>query len=382
MLYSKLPNTGTTIFTTMTQMAQQFGAINLAQGFPEFSPAGDLLDLVYKHLLLGNNQYTPMAGHYPLREAISSKISRLYGQEYDPETEITITAGATQALFTAIGTIVQEGDEVIVFEPAYDSYTPAIKLNGGTPVYIQLLAPDFNIDWEKVKRAITARTKLIILNSPHNPTGSVLSPEDLVTLAKIVSGTRIYLLSDEAYEHIIFDGLKHCSLAGNAQLRSRSFVVASLGKTYHATGWRMGYIVAPKAEMTEFRKIHQFTVFNSNAPIQFALAEFLNREYEYQNLPDFYQAKRDLFCNLLKDSSFKFTPASGSFFQSMDFSALTDLSDKAFVEWLVKEVGVAAIPYSAFYHQKTELQYVRFCFAKSDETLYRAAEKLHIVMNK
>jgi methionine aminotransferase len=323
-----------------------------------------------------------MAGHYPLREAISSKISRLYGQEYDPETEITITAGATQALFTAIGTIVQEGDEVIVFEPAYDSYTPAIKLNGGTPVYIQLLAPDFNIDWEKVKRAITARTKLIILNSPHNPTGSVLSPEDLVTLAKIVSGTRIYLLSDEAYEHIIFDGLKHCSLAGNAQLRSRSFVVASLGKTYHATGWRMGYIVAPKAEMTEFRKIHQFTVFNSNAPIQFALAEFLNREYEYQNLPDFYQAKRDLFCNLLKDSSFKFTPASGSFFQSMDFSALTDLSDKAFVEWLVKEVGVAAIPYSAFYHQKTELQYVRFCFAKSDETLYRAAEKLHIVMNK
>ena len=379
MLHSKLPNVGTTIFTVVNKMAREHNAINLAQGFPDFEVSPELIDLVYKHMKLGHNQYAHMYGVPELREAISQKIRTVYGTEYNPETQINVTAGGTQALFACITASINEGDEVILFEPAYDSYGPAVKLNGGKPVHIQMQAPDFRIDWEQVKKAISARTKMIVLNTPHNPTGSVLSDDDIKNLIKIVNGTKIIILSDEVYEHQVFDGQKHHSMAAYPELSKRSFVVSSFGKTFHATGWKVGYVVAPEDFMVEYRKVHQFEVFTVNAPIQYALAEYLQNENTYLQVAGMYQRKRDFFLSMLADTEFDIIPTQGSFFQCLNYGKITDLPDREFIEWLSREIGVAAIPLSAFYHQKTDNKLIRLCFAKSDETLERAAHLLRKV---
>ncbi len=376
MFRSKLPHTGTSIFAVMSKMAADYDAINLSQGFPDFQSNPKLFDLVYKYMRKGFNQYAPMQGLMSLREMIAEKTEYLYSQKYNPETEITVTAGATQALYTAITAVVEEGDEVIVFEPAYDSYVPAIQLNGGTPVYVQLKAPDFKINWNNVQKVINSKTKLIILNSPHNPTGVTLSALDMEKLKKIVSGTNIYILSDEVYEHIIFDKLEHQSIARYPKLAERSFIVSSFGKTYHNTGWKMGYCVAPAPMMKEFRKIHQFIVFTVNTPIQHAFAEFLKNKEEYLQINEFYQQKRDYFISLLKNSKFKIVPSNGTYFQLLDYSKLSNMSETEYAEKLTKENGIASIPVSVFYHKKVDNKVLRFCFAKSDETLEKAAEKL------
>lgn len=376
MFRSKLPNVGTSIFAIMSKMANDYGAINLSQGFPDFQCNEELVNLVNKYMKKGYNQYAPMQGLITLREGIAEKTEDLYSQKYNPDTEITVTAGATQALYTAITAVVEEGDEVIVFEPAYDSYVPVIELNGGKPVYIQLKAPDFKIDWDQVQKVVTSRTKLIIINSPHNPTGSTLTALDLERLKKIVSGTKIIILSDEVYEHIIFDNLDHQSIARFPKLAERSFIISSFGKTYHNTGWKIGYCVAPAHLMKEFRKVHQFVVFTVNTPIQYAFAEFIKRKEEYINLNSFYQKKRDYFNSLLKGSKFKIKPSNGTYFQLLDYSKIDSLNEVDYAEKLTKEYGIASIPVSVFYHKATENKVLRFCFAKSDETLEQAAEKL------
>lgn len=376
MFRSKLPNVGTSIFAIMSKMANDYGAINLSQGFPDFQCNEELVNLVNKYMKKGYNQYAPMQGLMTLREGIAEKTEELYSQKYNPDTEITVTAGATQALYTAITAVVEEGDEVIVFEPAYDSYVPVIELNGGKPVYIQLKAPDFKIDWDQVQKVVTSRTKLIIINSPHNPTGSTLTALDLERLKKIVSGTKIIILSDEVYEHIIFDNLDHQSIARFPKLAERSFIISSFGKTYHNTGWKIGYCVAPAHLMKEFRKVHQFVVFTVNTPIQYAFAEFIKRKEEYINLNSFYQKKRDYFNSLLKGSKFKIKPSNGTYFQLLDYSKIDSLNEVDYAEKLTKEYGIASIPVSVFYHKATENKVLRFCFAKSDETLEQAAEKL------
>lgn len=376
MFRSKLPNVGTSIFAIMSKMANDYGAINLSQGFPDFQCNEELVNLVNKYMKKGYNQYAPMQGLMTLREGIAEKTEELYSQKYNPDTEITLTAGATQALYTAITAVVEEGDEVIVFEPAYDSYVPVIELNGGKPVYIQLKAPDFKIDWDQVQKVVTSRTKLIIINSPHNPTGSTLTALDLERLKKIVSGTKIIILSDEVYEHIIFDNLDHQSIARFPKLAERSFIISSFGKTYHNTGWKIGYCVAPAHLMKEFRKVHQFVVFTVNTPIQYAFAEFIKRKEEYINLSSFYQKKRDYFNSLLKGSKFKIKPSNGTYFQLLDYSKIDSLNEVDYAEKLTKEYGIASIPVSVFYHKATENKVLRFCFAKSDETLEQAAEKL------
>jgi methionine aminotransferase len=371
---SKLPNVGTTIFTVMSKLAADNGAINLSQGFPDFNCDEELVKLVNKHMSAGLNQYAPMAGLLPLREVIAEKTKELYSCSYDPETEITITSGATQAIFTAITAIVKEDDEVIIFEPAYDCYQPAIELNGGKTIFLQLKAPRYYIDWDEVKKMINHRTKMIIINTPHNPTGSVLSADDMKMLEKLVSNTDIVILSDEVYEHIIFDGQKHQSAARFPKLAERSFIISSFGKTYHTTGWKIGYCLAPKNLMAEFRKVHQFLVFCTNTPIQHALVEFMKKKEHYLQLGDFYQKKRDYFISLISNSKFEFNKAAGTYFQLLNYKKISSEKDTDFAQRLTKQAKLAAIPISVFYHEPVNNYVLRFCFAKKEETLEKAAE--------
>lgn len=374
---SKLPAVGTTIFTVIGELANRHEAINLGQGFPDFSAPQGLLDRVDYHIQQGHNQYAPMAGVASLREAIAAKVEQSYGRPVSAEREVTVTPGATEALYCAITACIRPGDEVIVFDPAYDSYEPAIELSGGRAVHLPLLPPTFAIDWQRVRDAINPRTRMIILNSPHNPTGATLSAADLETLAELVRETDILLLSDEVYEHLVYDGETHHSLLSHAELAARAFVVFSFGKTYHVTGWKTGYCIAPAALTAELRKVHQYVTFVAVTPIQLALADFMRDCPEhYQQLPGFYQRKRDLFCEHMAGSRFRFTPAQGTFFQLMDYSDISDRDDMAMAEWLTREQGVAAIPVSVFYKEPPAARYVRFCFAKQDDTLIKAAELL------
>ena len=377
LINSKLPNIGTTIFTVMSKLAADNNAINLSQGFPDFNCSEELVSLVNKYMKAGNNQYAPMAGFIGLREMIAQKTEELYGEKYDPETEITVTAGATQAIYTAISAIIREGDEVIIFEPAYDCYQPAIELNGGKTIYLQLKAPTYSIDWEEVKKMINHHTKMIIINTPHNPTGSIMSAADMVILDKLTRGTDIVIISDEVYEHIIFDMHQHQSVARYPKLAERSFIISSFGKTYHTTGWKIGYCVAPKNLMTEFRKVHQFLVFSCNTPIQYALAEFLKQKNNYLELGNFYQKKRDYFISLIRNSKFDLIPASGTYFQLLNYKRLTTEKDTDYAARLTKEFGIASIPISAFYHESIDNNVLRFCFAKKEETLEKAAAILN-----
>lgn len=374
---SKLPKVGTTIFTVMSQLAQKEHAINLSQGFPDFESSPELAELVNKAMKNGYNQYAPMAGILPLREAISKKVYNTYGVEYHPESEITITAGATQAIYTAIAAIIQEGDEVIIFTPAYDCYEPAIELNGGKPVYVQMHAPDYKVNWEQVMKLISQRTKMIIINTPHNPSGTVLSQEDMLALEKLVSNTDIVIISDEVYEHIIFDGETHQSAAKFPGLAERSFIVSSFGKTFHNTGWKIGYCVAPENLMIEFRKAHQFIVFCVNHPVQHALATYIQDENNYINLGDFYQQKRDYFVDLIKDSRFEIVPSKGTYFQLLRYSGISQSPDTEFATELTKKHKLASIPVSVFYHKNIDEKVLRFCVAKKEDTLSRAAEILN-----
>jgi methionine aminotransferase len=375
-LKSKLPDIGVTIFTKMTALANEYNAINLSQGFPDFETDPELTDLVYKYMKKGFNQYAPMQGVLPLRERIAEKTFKLYGALYDPASEITVTSGATEALFAAIMSVVKKEDEVIVFEPAFDSYVPAILLSSGIPKYIKMKPPDYIIDWDEVKDAVSDRTRLMILNSPHNPTGSVLMKEDLASLTEIIRETGIFIVSDEVYEHIIFDQISHESVARYPDLALRSFVISSFGKTYHTTGWKVGYCLAPKTLSAEFQKVHQFLTFSTNTPVQHAYAEFLTNENAYLGLSEFYQEKRDRFLSLLKNSRFKPVSCRGTYFQMLDYSSISDEPDTLFAKRLTVEYGVAAIPPSVFYHLNDDHKALRFCFAKKDETLEKAAEKL------
>lgn len=373
---TKLPSVGTTIFTVMSSLATEYKAINLSQGFPDFPVSEELISLVNKYMKLGYNQYAPMMGVKELREAISEKTNKLYNVFYNPDSEITVTSGGTEALFAAISAVVKTGDEVIVFEPAYDSYIPAIELNGGIPVCISLKYPDYNIDWNEVRTKISSKTKLIIINTPHNPTGAVLYESDLVELTNIIQNTNIFLIGDEVYEHIIFDGLKHYSLMAIPELQQRSFIISSFGKTFHVTGWKTGYCVAPKELSTEFRKIHQFLTFSTFTPLQYALAEFLKNPSNYNGVPLFYEKKRNTFLESVKNSKFTFVPSKGSYFQNLCYSAISDEPDTNLAIRLTKEIGVASVPISVFYKNKKDEKILRFCFAKEDETLQKAGEKL------
>jgi methionine aminotransferase len=373
---SKLPNVGTTIFTVMSRLAQEHNAINLSQGFPDFDCAKALRDLVTKYINAGLNQYPPMAGVMRLRERITEKVEALYGAKYDPEHEVTVTPGATYGIFTAVATLIRPGDEVILFEPAYDSYAPSVEVNGGVPIYVQLRYPDYSIDWQQVQRAITPKTRMILINTPNNPTASVLSGEDMRMLEGMLRGTDIVVVSDEVYEHIVFDGHQHQSVARFPGLAERSFVVSSFGKTYHVTGWKMGYVLAPKELMSEFRKVHQFNVFVTNGPLQYALAEYMENRDAYLSLAAFYQKKRDFFLQGVQASRFKPLPSRGTFFQNLAYDAVSDERDTDLAIRLTKERGVASIPVSAFYRQPPPHKVLRFCFAKSEETLARGAEIL------
>jgi len=375
-IVSKLPGVGTSIFAIMSKMAIDNKAINLSQGFPDFDVSPELIELINKYMKQGENQYAPMPGLPVLREQIAKKIKSTYNADYNPETEITVTAGATQALYTAISAFIKDDDEVVIFEPAYDSYSPAIKLNRGIVKYAQLKLPNYHIDWTEVSRMITHRTKMIIINSPHNPTGAILSKQDLDELYKLTKNTDIVILSDEVYEHLIFDRKKHHSLCAYKGLAERTIVVASFGKTFHATGWKMGYALAPEKLMNEFRKTHQFIVFTVNTPIQHALAEYMKDESHFKALGTFYQKKRDYFLDLIKNSRFKTIDSHGTYFQVLDYSEISDLPEMEFAEKLIKEHHVASVPVSAFYHQKTDNKMLRFCFAKKKETLEKAAELL------
>jgi methionine transaminase len=375
----KLPNITSSIFAVMSKMANDNGAINLSQGFPDFNCSEELINLFHKYSLQGFNQYAPMAGVPRLREVISDKIYELYSKRYNPENEITITSGATEALFTAITTVVSQGDEVILFEPAYDSYAPVVQLNGGKPVFIPLDQKDYSIDWDRVRDSLTDKTKLIILNSPHNPTGSVISIDDLHKFEEIVRNRKIFIISDEVYEHIIFDGLKHVSISESVELSKKAFVISSFGKTFHTTGWKVGYCSAPEELTNEFRKVHQFVVFAVNTPAQYAFAEYMKNKENYINLNTFYQKKRDVLLNALNGSRFKYTPARGTYFQLVDYSDISDLDDMTFSEYLTKEVHVAAIPLSPFYSKVNNQKIIRLCFAKKDEVLLKAAEMISAV---
>lgn len=378
---SKLPDVGTTIFTVMSQLALDCDAINLSQGFPSFEPPEELLALIEHYLHSGANQYAPMAGVPALRDAIASKVDSLYGRSADAVTEITVCNGATEGLFSSIQAIVRPGDEVIVFDPAYDSYEPAITLAGGRTVHLPLTSAagafDFHIDWQRLDDSINDNTRLIILNFPQNPIGSVLAAQDLDSLADVVRDTNTYLLSDEVYEHIVFDGADHQSLMMHDELWERSLVISSFGKTYHATGWKVGYCVAPAQLTAEFRKVHQFTCFAVVTPIQHAIADFMTQSPgHYLELPPFYQAKRDHFCDLVTESRFEFEPAKGTFFQILDYSAITDEDDVSYAKRLTREIGVASIPISVFCEEPLPGRKLRFCFAKDDATLKTAAERL------
>jgi methionine aminotransferase len=373
---SRLPKVGTTIFTVMSALAQQHGALNLSQGFPDFDAPADLLALLDEAARAGHNQYAPMAGMPVLREAIAEKVQALYGATYDVDTEITVTAGATQALFTAIAALVHPGDEVIVFAPVYDSYAPSVALQGGKVVYATLNQPDWRPDWDEVARLITPRTRMVIINSPHNPTGSVWTADDMTRLEALLKGTDIVVLSDEVYEHMVFDQARHESVLRYPGLAERSVVVSSFGKTYHITGWKVAYCVAPRALMAEFRKAHQFIVFTVHAPSQVALATFMKRPGWYEQLKALYQGKRDIFRQALAGSRFELLPCQGTYFQCVRYSAISEEGDRAFVERLVTQHGVAAIPVSAFYPDGRDDGVIRFCFAKSAATLEKALERL------
>jgi methionine aminotransferase len=375
-IISKLPQTGTTIFTVMSALATEVGAINLSQGFPDFETSPKLISLVNKAMKAGYNQYAPMAGVVALRERIAAKTEKLYGAVYNPDTEITVTAGGTQAIFTAITATINPNDEVIIFEPAFDCYAPAIKLAGGVVKSLELEPPDYHIPWEMVKRLITNKTKMIILNTPHNPTGSILRQSDIDELTAIVRNRDILILSDEVYEHLIYDGEAHCSISRYPELRDRSFVVASFGKPFHATGWKVGYCMAPANLMAEFRKVHQFLVFAVNSPMQYGIADYLQDEDTYLSLPAFFQQKRDHFRKGLEQSRFKLLPCHGSYFQSVTYKDITNEKDTDFSLRLTKDFGVAVIPVSAFYNRGTDHHVLRFCFAKRQETLDKAVERL------
>jgi methionine aminotransferase len=374
---TKLPKVGTTIFTVMSQLATQHKAINLGQGFPDFDGPQVLRDALAAAMNAGKNQYAPMTGVAKLREQIALKTEKLYARKVSADNEVTVTSGATEALFAAVAAVVHSGEEVIVLDPCYDSYEPAIELAGARAVHVPLRLPDFSVDWSRVKAAITPKTRMILINSPHNPTGAVLSAADLDALAELLRGTDIFVLSDEVYEHIIFDGQAHQSVLRHAELAARSFVVSSFGKTYHCTGWKVGYCIAPSQLSAEFRKVHQYLTFCTFSPAQWAFADMLESDPQhYLELPHFYQAKRDRFRELLANSKFKLQPVGGAYFQLVDYSAISDKDDLNFCEWLVREAGVAAIPVSAFYENPAEVKLIRFCFAKSDETLVAAAERL------
>lgn len=379
LIETKLPDVGTTIFTVMSRLAEQHQAINLAQGFPDFQPPERLVDLVALHLRAGRNQYAPMIGVQSLRQAVSDKLRTLYDVHIDAETEITVTPGATEALFAAIHAVVRAGDEVIVFDPAYDAYGPAVTLAGGRTVHLPLTAPSFDIDWDRLQDALSDRTRLVIVNSPHNPTGAVLTADDLDRLAALLRPYGCYLLSDEVYEHIVFEG-PHATVLAHPELRERAIAVFSFGKTFHATGWKTGYAVAPRALSAELRKVHQYISFAAVTPLQHALADYLREAPEhYLALPDFYREKRDLFVALLEASRFAVTPARGTYFQLADYGAISSAPDTEFAEWLAAEHGVAVIPVSVFYAQPPAATLVRFCFAKQPVTLQAAARKLAAV---
>ena len=373
---SRLPEVGTTIFTVMSRLAQECGAINLSQGFPDFSAEDVLFERVAHWMRAGHNQYAPMAGVPALREAIAAKVAALYGASYDPETEITVTAGATQALFTAVAALVHPGDEVIVFEPVYDSYVPSIELAGGVVKRARLSAPDYRPDWAAVRALVSPKTRMIMINTPHNPSGTVWSADDMRALCDLVRGTGIIVVADEVYEHIVFDGRRHESAALYPDLAERSVIVSSFGKTYHVTGWKVGYVLAPQALMAEFRKVHQFNVFTVNTPVQLALADYMMDASRHLGLAAFYQAKRDFFRAGLAGTRFELLPCTGTYFQTVRYGAISDAPDTDFVQWLTREVGVAAIPLSAFFGDGRDERVIRFCFAKRDDTLEAAFERL------
>jgi len=378
---SKLPDIGTTIFTVMSQLAGECNAINLAQGFPSFDPPDELLDRINFHLRNGDNQYAPMPGVLALREAIAVKTEKLQGRRVNVDSEITVCTGATEGLFSTIQAVVRPGDEVIVFDPAYDSYEPAVRLAGGVTRHVPLLIDangfDYGIDWQSMSDTVSDKTRLIICNFPHNPTGALLSVEDLDRLASIVRNSKAFLLSDEVYEHIIFDGEQHRSLASHDELWDRSFVISSFGKTFHATGWKVGYCLAPANLTAEFRRVHQFTTFTVITPIQHALAAYLASSPEFpQQLSAFYQKKRDHFCRLLEGSRFRFSPARSTFFQILDYSEISEEIDEVVAKQWTRDIGVASIPVSVFSEKPATGQHLRFCFAKDDDTLALAVEKL------
>ncbi|WP_066834869.1 pyridoxal phosphate-dependent aminotransferase [Rufibacter ruber] len=373
---SKLPHVGTTIFSTMSQLAQQHGAINLSQGFPDFHCPPALVELVSEAMRQGHNQYAPSHGIVMLRQQISRKTEWLYGHRANPDTEVTVTSGATEALFAAIAAVVHPGDEVLVLEPCYDSYVPAIELSGGVPVFVPLTFPDYSVDWQLVEEKLSAKTRLLIINSPHNPSGAVWQRADLEALANLADQYPFLILSDEVYEHMVFDGQPHQSLLTVPALAERAFVVSSFGKTYHTTGWKVGYCLAPAALTVEFRKVHQYLTFSTATPFQHAIAAFLEQQEHYLALPQFYQQKRDLFRELLRPSKFDLLPCAGTYFQLARYDQLSDLPDVDFSQWLTREAGVAVIPVSVFHHDGQDHRVIRFCFAKKEETLRAAAERL------
>jgi methionine aminotransferase len=375
-IQSKLPDVGITIFTVMSALAARHDAINLSQGFPDFDTHPELIDLVSSFMRQGLNQYAPMQGVPALRQQIADKTRALYGARIDPDADLTVTSGATEALFAAISAVVHPQDEVIVIEPAFDSYVPAIALNGGRPVFQALTFPQYAYDWDRIRDAVTARTRLLIINSPHNPTGTALDADDIAALRAITSDRDLFILSDEVYEHILFDGHRHESMLRYPDLAAKSFVVSSFGKTYHTTGWKIGYCIAPAPMTAEFQKVHQFLTFTSNTPIQHAYARFMQQKERYLQLGDFYQKKRDRFLAMMQGSRFTPLPCSGTYFQMMDYSEISDEPDHAFARRLTTQHRVAAIPPSVFYHDHRDHRVLRFCFAKQDKTLEQAAERL------
>ena len=375
-IISKLPQVKTNIFTTMSQLASEFSAINLSQGFPDYNCSPQLIELVNKHMVNGHNQYAPMPGVLALREKVSEKIKEIHQSTYNPETEITITAGGTQAIYTVLAAIIQPDDEVIIFEPAYDCYAPSVLLQGGLVKSLELSPPDYTIDWAVVKKLITNKTRLIIINSPQNPCGMILNEEDIKQLSNITDNTDILILSDEVYEHLIYDGKTHLSMAKYEALKQRSFIIASFGKLFHNTGWKIGYCIAPEKLMAEFRKVHQFLVFSVNTPLQYAISDYMEDPSYYLHLSSFYQKKRDYFIHLMEATRFDLLPCAGTYFQSVQYKNITNEKDVDFAIRLTKEYKVASIPTSAFYRKEIDHQVLRFCFAKSSDILEEAVERL------
>ena len=379
MIHSKLPSTGVSIFSVMSRLAEEHGAINLAQGFPDFDCAPELVDAVARCMRDGHNQYAPMLGVFALREALSRKIELLYGRRYDPATEITVTSGATEGLFSTLTALVRPGDEVVLLQPAYDSYVPAVQLSGGTPVFVTLRGPEYRVDWDDVRRAVTPRTRVIVVNSPHNPTGMLFDGNDIRELGTVLQRTDAVVVADEVYEHIVFDGRRHESLTRYPEIAERAVVISSFGKTYHTTGWKIGYCAAPRALSAEVARVHQFVTYAVNGAIQRAYAEFVTRDPASAAVTPFYQAKRDRFLSLIEGSRFRPLPCRGTYFQMLDYSAITGERDSDFALRLIKEHGVAAIPISPFLTEVDPGPVLRFCFAKRDDTLEKAAERLRQV---